>query len=179
MVQIYHQAVSGVEISIGFDEVEKRITSTDGEVTSVSFTVETPKLWWPAGYGEQPLYDLNVTMDGQTINKRLGLRKLELNNAEDDIGSAMEFRINDFPITARGANWIPMDAMPARESKTRYESLLGDAVAANMNMIRVWGGGQYEADIFYQTCDELGLLVWQDSCLPVRFIHPLRHSLTM
>ncbi|MFC5079909.1 glycoside hydrolase family 2 protein [Vibrio thalassae] len=162
VVQIYHQAVSGVEISIGFDEVEKRITSTDGEVTSVSFTVETPKLWWPAGYGEQPLYDLNVTMDGQTINKRLGLRKLELNNAEDDIGSAMEFRINDFPITARGANWIPMDAMPARESKTRYESLLGDAVAANMNMIRVWGGGQYEADIFYQTCDELGLLVWQD-----------------
>jgi beta-mannosidase len=162
VVQVYHQAVSGVEISIVFDEVETRVKSSDGEVTSVSFTVETPKLWWPAGYGEQPLYDLNVTMDGQTINKRLGLRKLELNNAEDDIGSAMEFRINDFPITARGANWIPMDAMPARESKTRYESLLGDAVAANMNMIRVWGGGQYEADIFYQTCDELGLLVWQD-----------------
>lgn len=162
VAQVYHQTVSGVEISIVFDEVETRVKSSDGEVTSVSFTVETPKLWWPAGYGEQPLYDLNVIMDGQTINKRLGLRKLELNNAEDDIGSAMEFRINDFPITARGANWIPMDAMPARESKTRYESLLGDAVAANMNMIRVWGGGQYEADIFYQTCDELGLLVWQD-----------------
>ncbi|WP_117234312.1 beta-mannosidase [Vibrio maerlii] len=130
--------------------------------TVIRFMVENPKLWWPAGYGDQPLYDLKVELAGQTVEKRIGLRHLELNTEADDIGSAMEFRVNGFPITAKGANWIPIDAMPSLESEERYRALLTSAKEANMNMIRVWGGGHYESETFYNTCDELGLLVWQD-----------------
>ncbi|MFM5687239.1 glycoside hydrolase family 2 protein, partial [Aeromonas caviae] len=74
----------------------------------------------------------------------------------------MTFIVNGLPIMAKGANWIPVDALPSRQTPARYRQLLGDAVAANMNMLRVWGGGMYEQDIFYELCDELGLLVWQD-----------------
>jgi len=127
-----------------------------------SFIVEDANRWWPAGYGEAYLYDLTVALDGQTINKKIGLRELRLITEEDEVGSSMLFEVNGFPITAKGANWIPLDAMPGLNSDQRYRDLLTDAHAANMNMIRVWGGGIYEHDIFYELCDELGLLVWQD-----------------
>ena len=116
----------------------------------------------PAGYGEQPLYQLNIRLDGQVIEKKIGFRDLHLDTSVDDIGSAMTFVVNGRPIMAKGANWIPVDALPSRHTKDRYQKLLQDAKAANMNMIRVWGGGMYEQDIFYELCDALGLLVWQD-----------------
>lgn len=124
--------------------------------------IQTPSRWWPAGYGAQPLYALKVTLNNHQINKKIGLRDLYLETKKDDIGSSMTFIVNDAPIMAKGANWIPLDALPSEHSHDRYRQLLEDAVAANMNMIRVWGGGMYEHDIFYELCDELGLLVWQD-----------------
>ncbi|MGF1688849.1 glycoside hydrolase family 2 protein [Photobacterium japonica] len=127
-----------------------------------TITIDAPKRWWPAGYGEQPLYPLTVTLNQQSITKQIGLRKLTLDTTVDEIGSAMTFMVNDRAITAKGANWIPLDALPARHTPERYRQLLEDAVTANMNMIRIWGGGMYEHDIFYELCDELGLLVWQD-----------------
>jgi beta-mannosidase len=129
---------------------------------SATVTVQDPKLWWPSGYGKQPLYDLKVTLGGQTQEKKIGLRSLELINENDTIGTSMTFRVNGVDVFCKGANWIPMDARPETYTENRYRGLLEDALAANMNMIRVWGGGQYEKDCFYEICDELGLLVWQD-----------------
>ncbi len=124
--------------------------------------IVNPKRWWPAGYGEQTLYDLNVSMKNQNLRKKIGFRELTLDTKQDEIGSAMTFILNGYPIMAKGANWIPLDARPSLHTPNRYRQLLEDAKSANMNMIRVWGGGMYEHDIFYDLCDELGLLVWQD-----------------
>ncbi len=129
---------------------------------STEFSVSHPRLWNPAGYGEQNLYPLIVSTPDDRIEKKIGLRKLELVNEADDVGVSMKFRINGTEIFCKGANWIPMDAMPGRFTRDRYKRLLGDAAAVHMNMIRVWGGGIYENDAFYEYCDELGLLVWQD-----------------
>ncbi|MDO6765814.1 glycoside hydrolase family 2 protein [Agarivorans sp. 1_MG-2023] len=144
------------------DQHVEVIPELDSQTSVARIHLDNPKLWWPAGYGEQPLYTLQVSLAEQRIEKKIGLRKLELDTRADSHGSAMTFVINGCPITAKGANWIPLDAMPSRQTPQRYRQLLSDAKAANMNMIRVWGGGQYEADDFYQLCDELGLMVWQD-----------------
>ena len=127
-----------------------------------TFTIVEPKLWWPAGYGDQNLYELEVINSDQIVKRMLGLRKLELVNEDDKYGTSMMFRINDVDVFCKGANWIPCDAFMNRQTDEKYEYLLSSAVDANMNMIRAWGGGYYERDIFYQTCDKLGLLVWQD-----------------
>ncbi len=128
----------------------------------LSFEITNPQRWWPAGYGEQPLYSLVVCIDGQEIQKKIGLRELVLETQPDETGESMTFVVNGKAVMAKGANWIPLDAMPAMQTPERYRQLLQDAVDANMNMIRVWGGGMYERDEFYALCDELGLLVWQD-----------------
>ncbi|EAS43505.1 glycoside hydrolase family 2 protein [Photobacterium profundum] len=165
-VTIHYESIpnSGLaSASVSFDGQTYHLaldqTSTQ---STVLFRVDHPKRWWPAGYGKQRLYDLQVVVNGYHIEKKIGLRKLELCTEDDDIGQSMVFKVNDVPISAKGANWIPMDALPSRINDQRYRQLLEDAVAANMNMLRVWGGGMYEKDIFYQLCDELGLLVWQD-----------------
>ena len=126
--------------------------------------IDNPRLWWPVGYGEQPLYLLEVKTAGQKITKKLGLRKLEVINKalQEGQGKGLTVRINDIDVFCKGANWIPVDAIPGRQTDEVYENLLSSAVDANMNMIRVWGGGQYEKDIFYRLCDEKGILVWQD-----------------
>ncbi|HAT8499294.1 TPA: glycoside hydrolase family 2 protein [Vibrio vulnificus] len=143
-------------------EQEQRVEVSKTGVVVCEFEIEKPQLWWPNGYGEQPLYTASVRCEEQHLCRRIGLRQLSLNTQQDDLGSAMEFVVNGVPIFAKGANWIPIDAMPSRETPERYRQRLQSAVDANMNMIRVWGGGQYESDVFYRLCDELGLLVWQD-----------------
>ncbi len=143
-------------------EGEAMVTHANGGGIDLGLTVAEPLLWWPAGTGDQPLYDASVTIPGDRIQKRIGLRKLRLINEPDAAGASMTFEVNDVPIFAKGANWIPADALPSRITRGRIARLLGEAVAANMNMIRVWGGGFYEFDAFYELCDELGLLVWQD-----------------
>ncbi len=129
---------------------------------SAMIPVECPRRWWPNGYGEQPLYDLDVQVAGCELRKRLGLRQLELETREDEVGLSFAFKVNGVPIFAKGADWIPCDARPAGHTRSAYDDLLSSAVAANMNMLRVWGGGQYERDDFYELCDEKGLLIWQD-----------------
>lgn len=130
--------------------------------------VARPHLWWPAGQGEQPLYELTVTArdaDGRdlgTLRRRLGLRTVALDRSPDEWGEAFRFVVNGRPIFAKGANWIPAHAFVAALGRTAYERDLRAAVAAHMNMVRVWGGGIYESEDFYDLCDELGLLVWQD-----------------
>lgn len=129
---------------------------------STELRVAAPRLWWPAGYGPQPLYELTVTAGGQTLRRQVGFRRLECLSEEDEHGRSLAFRVNGRRIFAKGANWIPVDALPAAQTGERIRRLLTDLRAAGMNMVRVWGGGQYEADRFYELCDELGILVWQD-----------------
>ena len=124
--------------------------------------VSHPKLWWPAGQGDQPLYDLKVTAGTATTTRRLGLRQMELITEKDDIGLGFKFRVNGRDVFCKGANWIPADALAGKITDAKTRALLESAVEANMNMVRIWGGGRYEPTSFYDTCDELGLLVWQD-----------------
>lgn len=148
---------------LGDQEEEICVTLKSGlNIVSTVFDVKNPHLWWPAGYGPQPLYKLSVATPDDCIEKEIGLRKVELINKKDEIGVSMTFRVNDVDIFCKGANWIPADAFPQRQTPEVFERLLQDAVAANMNMIRVWGGGQYENDAFYTICDRLGLMIWHD-----------------
>ncbi len=127
-----------------------------------SIFIGTADLWWPSGYGEQVLYDLIIRGSEETIQKKIGFRTIEVITVPDKTGIPMVFRVNGRDIFAKGANWIPMDALPENESAERYEQLLEDVISANMNMLRVWGGGHYEKDIFYELCDRKGILIWQD-----------------
>ncbi len=127
-----------------------------------TFEVRNPELWWPNGYGKAALYPLTVELGGQSETREIGLRTLELVNEKDEYGISMFFRVNGVDIFCKGANWIPADAFPARQTPEALENLLESARSAHMNMIRVWGGGQYESDEFYRICDRKGLLVWQD-----------------
>ncbi|MBP1851149.1 beta-mannosidase [Rhizobium halophytocola] len=126
------------------------------------FVIDEPRLWWPVGSGEQPLYTLSVEVPGGAVQRTIGLRRVELLTDRDAVGNRFAFRVNGREIFCRGANWIPADALFSRTSRPKTEALLRSAVDANMNMIRVWGGGFYEQDWFYDLCDELGLMVWQD-----------------
>ena len=127
-------------------------------LAQVNFTIKDPKLWWPAGQGEQPLYDLVATCGDARDIRRIGLREIE--HVTEDGG--FKFRVNGRDIYAKGANWIPADALPGRITPAKTRDLLQSAVDANMNMIRIWGGGRYEPDWFYDLCDELGIMIWQD-----------------
>ncbi len=119
--------------------------------------------WWPNGEGKAVLYPLELAIGEQTYTKRIGFRTLEVKTQEDaEGGKGMVFCVNGRDIFAKGANWIPADALMGRLTHERYEQLLQSAVDAHMNMLRVWGGGLYEKQDFYELCDEKGLLVWQD-----------------
>jgi beta-mannosidase len=144
-----------VELADGDNEVE------------LDLRVPDPDRWWPRGYGDQPLYDLDLRVErdeqAMTTTDRIGFREIELVTEEEaESGLSFQFVVNGEPIYAKGANWIPVESMRGAIESERYEQLLSGAVDANMNMIRVWGGGYYELDEFYERCDELGLLVWQD-----------------
>ncbi|WP_321449484.1 glycoside hydrolase family 2 protein [uncultured Cohaesibacter sp.] len=163
----FYEAFEPAELTLAanFDGrvISDLVTIWPGEgKATLEIEVKEPQLWWPVGQGSQPLYDLTVMLDGQSINRRVGLRTVELVTDKDDIGSRFAFRINGREIFARGANWIPGDALPARATPEKVRDLLTSAVEANMNMIRVWGGGQYEQDWFYELCSELGIMVWHD-----------------
>ncbi|KIP99129.1 beta-mannosidase [Agrobacterium tumefaciens] len=152
-----------VHLSLGEERVRLECGLNAGEIVIRHvFFVEKPKLWWPAGSGEQALYTLTVELPDETATRQIGFRIVELLTDKDEAGSRFAFRINGQEIFCRGANWIPADALHSLTSREKTEDLLSSAVEANMNMIRVWGGGFYETDWFYDLCDRLGLLVWQD-----------------
>lgn len=136
-------------------------------VIDIPVEILKPNLWFPAGYGEQPLYDFTAEASrcGQTADSRTvktGLRSIELRRQLDQWGRSFEFLVNGIPVFAKGANVIPFDSFPDRVSTADYRRILESARDSNMNMVRVWGGGYYESDEFYEICDELGLMVWQD-----------------
>ena len=153
------------EVEFSFDGMTKRVAAelhVGANKVECAFTVADPKLWYPAGYGEQPLCELTVAVDSCRIRKRIGLRDLRTVSEPDEHGICLYFEVNGRPVFAKGADWIPMDALPQRYTRERYDRLLSDAVAANMNALRVWGGGLYETEEFYDLCDEKGILLWHD-----------------
>ncbi len=141
--------------------VDAALAAGNNEV-SADFEVENPRLWYPAGYGEQPLYPLTVKADGMTLTRRIGLRDMRTVSEKDEYGVCLKFRVNGVDVFAKGADWIPLDSRPETYTRDRYDALLSDAVEANMNCLRVWGGGLYENEDFYDLCDEKGILIWQD-----------------
>lgn len=171
-----------VEVLLGTTDF-KINSSSYKAVAELTFTIEQPELWWPSGLGNPTLHQLDLKTNTDNQTRDIGFRTIELVTEPDDQsklttntastekilvksllsgGTSFYFRVNGIAVFARGANWIPADALPARISRDKTRHLLESAVDANMNMVRVWGGGRYEADSFYQSCDELGLLVWQD-----------------
>lgn len=156
-----------VSAEINGNLLKKKIALVKGEnKIQLEIEIKNPKLWFPNGYGEQHLYDLNITLESygekQELAQKIGLRKLELVREKDIGGESFFFRVNGIPVFAKGNNWIPGDSFDERFTNTQLEWLLNSAKIANNNMIRVWGGGIYERDEFYELCDKLGLLVWQD-----------------
>ena len=131
-------------------------------------TVENPQKWWPNGYGSQPLYTAEVILEDDNgrildrFSRKIGLRTMTVNTDKDEWGECFAHEVNGVKIFAMGADYIPEDNLLSRVTKERTRKLLEDAVAAHHNCIRVWGGGYYLDDWFYDACDELGLIVWQD-----------------
>ncbi len=133
---------------------------------SVDFKIDNPKLWWTNGLGEAHLYTLKgkLIVDGRSEEKseRVGIRTLELVRDKTETGTSFYFRLNGVNVFMKGANYIPNDIFPARVTHQMYENVIHTSKISNINMLRVWGGGIYENDEFYDLCDENGILVWQD-----------------
>ncbi|GAA2343449.1 glycoside hydrolase family 2 protein [Dactylosporangium salmoneum] len=131
---------------------------------TVTVEVPSPRLWWPRGLGAPDLYDLTVTLgEGlDTWQRRIGFRTVELDTTPDAGGTPFVLKVNGRPVFVRGVNWIPDDAFVTRVDRARYAERIGQAVEAGVNYLRVWGGGRYESDDFYDLADELGVLVGQD-----------------
>ena len=147
--------------------VQKSISLHAEHQHSITLTVENPELWWPNGLGDHPLYTLEVTIycDGEAIShwiRQIGLRTIKLGRHPDQWGESFQFEVNGRPIFSKGANWIPPDVFPTRATPELYEQLIKASADANMNMLRAWGGGIYESDVFFDLCDRYGILVWQD-----------------
>lgn len=133
----------------------------------IPLTINNPKLWWCNGLGEPHLYDITIELQhkGQilsSVQKRLGVRTINVERKEDEWGKSFQIVLNGQPVFMKGANYIPQRTLTTDVTPQLYETVLQDAVKANMNMLRVWGGAIYENDYFYDRCDELGLLIWQD-----------------
>ena len=175
VVQRHESGKVALEVSTHVTEitgsapVAVKVTAPDGTVFTAQgehalIEIENPRLWWPNGLGEQPLYRVEVTLgDGlDSWCKRIGLRTLTVTRKKDAWGESFSHCVNGVDVFAMGADYIPEDNLLPRVNPERTRRLLEDAKAANMNCVRVWGGGYYPEDYFYDTCDELGLLVWQD-----------------
>jgi beta-mannosidase len=155
-----------LDVRIGASSASRTLAPHETSAV-IDVAVGDVDLWWPRGYGQQPLYPVTVTLSGDngklaTWASRVGFRTIQLDTSADARGSAFAFSVNGMPVFARGTNWIPDDPFPSRITRERYAERLGQARDANVNLIRVWGGGIYESEDFYDVCDELGLLVWQD-----------------
>ena len=152
-------------------ELEISLTTPEGEVFSLEngtpYKVKNPQLWWPNGLGDQPLYTVTVQLkeNGELLEeskKRIGLRTLTIHREKDEWGESFAHEVNGIRFFGMGANYIPEDNVVSRITPERTRRLLEDSKACHFNVIRVWGGGWYPNDFFYDLCDELGLVVWQD-----------------
>lgn len=158
---------SGGEAATGTVEVRMAehcwVREVDG-ATHLRLPVPAPQPWWPRGYGAPRLYEVEVALlgTGQRVRRRVGFRHVRLDTSPDEHGRRFVLVVNGREVFARGANWIPDDLRLVRTVADHYATRVGQAAGANMTMLRVWGGGRYEHDAFYEACDEAGLLVWQD-----------------
>jgi beta-mannosidase len=158
------------DATVTVGRLERRLTVANGQRSAlVSVRVPDAALWWPVGHGDQALYDTTVSVatageihPADVWAGRVGFRTVTLDTAADDEGAPFVLSVNGEPIVVRGANWIPDHAFVTEVDHARYARRIADAVDANMNLLRVWGGGLYESDDFYAECDERGVLVWQD-----------------
>ncbi|MBK3639327.1 glycoside hydrolase family 2 protein [Streptomyces sp. MBT33] len=173
------EAPLAVEATVGGTRVRGEIVGTAGVVR---LRVPDARLWWPRGYGEQPLYDVELTLlhEGDALDgwrRRVGFRTVRLDTSADAHGTGFTLVVNGERLFARGVNWIPDDVFPSRVTRERYRERLGQAARAGVDLVRIWGGGIYESGDFYDACDELGLLVWQDfpfACAAYPEEQPLR-----
>jgi beta-mannosidase len=179
-VEIEASKAGSVTISYAHGELKGKTaapSNNDGTLTAqiyagtnhISFPIqiESPKLWYPLGYGAQDRYEFfAVVKMGKALaahaEVKTGLRSIELRRESDQWGKSYEFVVNEIPVFAKGADVIPFDSFPPRVTEATYRHILESARGAHMNMVREWGGGIYEEDVFYDICDELGILVWQE-----------------
>ncbi len=166
------QLVAGVRITAPDGQVIEKTTSINATNEAILIVpIPDPQLWWPNGYGEQPLYQVEILLQRKGVSPveaidqrkfQLGLRTLELRQQEDQWGRSFVFVVNGVPIFAKGSNWIPADSFPTRLTVQSLERLIRSAAQTHQNMLRVWGGGIYEDERFYDLCDRYGILVWQE-----------------
>ncbi|MFH0793683.1 MAG: sugar-binding domain-containing protein, partial [bacterium] len=155
------------EILDGHDLLTDKIVAPSGRSFKMQWRIRPVEAWWPWALGVPKLYRVRATLLGggeplHAVEKAVGFRTICLDQKKDRYGESFCFKVNGKSFFARGANWIPPDVFPVRVSRGDYDHLLSRAVMANMDMLRIWGGGFYESEDFYQACDRLGLLVWQD-----------------
>ena len=176
---------SGVDSPLWLDVTVGGVTAqaeAPGAAAVLEVRVADARLWWPHGYGGQHRYGVTVRLGagGDVLDEwrgRVGFRTVALDTAPDAAGTPFTLLVNGARVFARGVNWVPGDCFPARVDRDRYARLLAQARDANVNLVRVWGGGIYESDDFYDVCDELGVLVWQDflfACAAYAEEEPLR-----
>lgn len=158
-----------LQINFGVDfQLKKEVQLKKGHNKFVEeFEIDDPQLWWSNGLGEPYLYDFSVVLSCEDVivDKdafKAGIRTIEVITEDDAHGKSFYVELNGVPVFMKGANYIPNDNFLNRVSDEKYRYILESAADANMNMIRVWGGGVFEQNIFYELCDEMGLLVWQD-----------------
>ena len=189
------------EVTVEISALTKHASALDGDLYLVAeldgqkvdlvggrgrIAVKNPRLWWPNGYGEQYLYDLEISLyKGETlldaVNKKIGLREIKLCRENDEWGQEFCFSVNGVKIFAMGANYVPMDSLRSRMTPEKTERLIKDCIFANFNCIRVWGGAFYPDDYFYDYCDKYGLLIWQDfmmACANVWLRDDWKHEFT-
>ncbi|MBE3046050.1 glycoside hydrolase family 2 protein, partial [Candidatus Bathyarchaeota archaeon] len=173
---VAHAKTEGAASKIRFDitldgatVASQTVDAAAGTEAKATFEITDAKLWYPVRYGPQTLYTISATLlaseeEVDTLSKRIGLRKAELvqDPLDDQPGTSFFFRVNDIPVFCGGSDWIPADNFIPRISKERYRDWVKLVADGNQFMIRVWGGGIYEEPAFYEACDELGVLVWQD-----------------
>ena len=173
-VEVEAASAGSARVSVQYTDNGKPVTLSTvatlhagRNVIDLPVEIRQPKLWYPAGYGDQPLYEFTaqVGVGGQPAETRkvkAGLRSVVLDRHPDQWGRSFQLLVNGIPVFAKGADVIPFDSFPNRVTTADYRRILQSARDANMNMIRHWGGGYYETDEFYSICDELGIMVWQD-----------------
>lgn len=169
------------------EEPQGAAVEFDGDRATVRIELSSAERWWPAGYGAQPLYVVDVRLQGgdgprplDAAHRVVGFRDVKWDTTPDESGTPFTLVVNDQPVFVKGVNWIPDDALTVRVTRDRLRRRFEQALDANLNLIRVWGGGLYESDDFYELADEMGLLVWQDflfACAAYAEEEPLRSEI--
>lgn len=157
----------GAKLSIFVEGQEMSCCRVESDTVDLAFEINRPELWWPNGMGEPHLYNVEVRLEGEGIcydtrHQLMGLRSVRVVREPDRWGKSFYFEVNGRPMFAKGANLIPTDCFLSRTDSADYRRLVDECVDAHFNMLRVWGGGLYEDDAFYEACDRAGILVWQD-----------------